>query len=611
MGNRTTTWICTGWLLLLWTVTHAQLSPGPLIEAHAHLEGLSNCTQCHTLGKKVSNDKCLACHERIDQLVDQGRGYHASPEVVRQDCFACHSDHHGRSFDVIRFDIERFDHRTAGYPLTGAHAALDCRQCHTPDLITDPVLRTKQETFLGLETACITCHADFHQNTLAADCASCHNTEAFRPAAGFAHNETSFPLRGKHTDVACVSCHPMETRNGQEFQVFADVAFGQCSSCHSDPHQNRFGPDCKSCHTEESFFIFRGQRNFNHNTTGFPLRGQHQKIDCADCHSLGGSGRTAFTDFAGKDVGSCLTCHDDVHEGAFGEDCRQCHTEQSFFQIVGGTDRIDHNLTDFPLAGKHADIIDCRQCHSERLTEPVAFAQCVDCHEDYHEEQFVEADRTVTDCANCHTVDGFSGSTFTIIDHNASGFPLDGAHLATPCFACHLRDAAWTFRELGSGCVDCHTNVHGDDLIAYDPRQTCTGCHTTLAWSEVSFDHDLTGFQLEGAHAQTSCTACHEPEPASAGLQQQLFTGLDQDCARCHQNVHRDQFERNGITDCRRCHQFSAWAPSTFDHNTARFALEGAHVGVDCARCHQTVVDAGEPYTLYQTGRIECIDCHR
>ena len=33
---------------------HAQLSPGPLTNAHASLEGITNCTQCHTLGEKIS-----------------------------------------------------------------------------------------------------------------------------------------------------------------------------------------------------------------------------------------------------------------------------------------------------------------------------------------------------------------------------------------------------------------------------------------------------------------------------------------------------------------------------------------------------------------------------
>ncbi|MDD2995319.1 MAG: hypothetical protein PHP99_03775, partial [Paludibacter sp.] len=44
---------------------YSQISPGDLSEAHAHLEGLSNCTQCHTVGEKVTREKCLDCHKEI------------------------------------------------------------------------------------------------------------------------------------------------------------------------------------------------------------------------------------------------------------------------------------------------------------------------------------------------------------------------------------------------------------------------------------------------------------------------------------------------------------------------------------------------------------------
>ena len=37
----------------------AQISPGDLATVHAHLEGMANCTLCHTLGAKVSNENAL------------------------------------------------------------------------------------------------------------------------------------------------------------------------------------------------------------------------------------------------------------------------------------------------------------------------------------------------------------------------------------------------------------------------------------------------------------------------------------------------------------------------------------------------------------------------
>ena len=132
------------------THVYGQLSPGDLTTAHAELEGISNCTECHTLGEKISSDKCLACHESIKSLVDNGIGYHASSIVKSQDCFACHSEHHGRKFEMIRFDTDAFDHSLTGYTLFGAHTSLECNECHKQDFRVDNTLSKRIDTYLGL-----------------------------------------------------------------------------------------------------------------------------------------------------------------------------------------------------------------------------------------------------------------------------------------------------------------------------------------------------------------------------------------------------------------------------------------------------------------------------
>ncbi len=57
--------------------------------------------------------------------------------VKAQDCFQCHSDHHGRKFDMIRFDEDNFDHELTGYELEGNHETVDCRKCHVSENIAD------------------------------------------------------------------------------------------------------------------------------------------------------------------------------------------------------------------------------------------------------------------------------------------------------------------------------------------------------------------------------------------------------------------------------------------------------------------------------------------
>lgn len=599
-------------MLLVVTGVHSQISPGPLTTAHAHLEGITNCTQCHVLGEKVSNDKCLECHKEIKSRVDQRKGYHASSEVTGKDCFACHSEHHGRNFEIIRFDENTFNHALTGYKLTGAHQKQECSACHKDEFIASPELRKKKETFLGLRTECIACHKDVHQGTLSKNCASCHNTEAFEPAVLFDHAKTDFPLRGKHKTVDCKSCHAESILNGEPFQRFAGVPFNSCVDCHDDPHNNRLGRDCKGCHTEESFNVFIGKSTFNHSQTAFPLIGKHLRVDCASCHKTGEAVTAAnvFQDYKGRDFRNCALCHQDPHESRFGTDCRQCHSEESF-QKIKNLDKFNHDLTDFPLEGKHEEV-DCKKCHEVKLTEPVAHQLCADCHEDYHRGEFTR-DQYRPDCRECHTVEGFAGSSYTVEKHNQTSFPLTGAHLAIPCLDCHMIEDRWTFRLDGTNCNDCHQDIHEGGLTdKYYPQKACTSCHSTGAWYDVAFDHTQTGFPLIGQHLNTSCTSCHQPDTLDSGRRVIHFTGEMNQCMSCHADVHLGQFEdENKITDCTRCHGFVAWLPGQFDHNTARFVLEGAHQEVACIKCHQPVeCEGGVMAVMYRSGKLECINCH-
>ena len=163
----------------------AQISPGDLSGPHSHLEGLSNCTQCHVLGNKVSNEKCLVCHTEIKERITLQKGYHLSADVKGKDCIACHSDHHGKNFQLIRLDIAKFDHSLTGYALSVPHSKKQCIDCHNVKFISDQKIKEKKYTYLGLGTECLTCHTDYHQKTLPSDCLSCHDPEKFKPASKF------------------------------------------------------------------------------------------------------------------------------------------------------------------------------------------------------------------------------------------------------------------------------------------------------------------------------------------------------------------------------------------------------------------------------------------
>lgn len=587
----------------------AQISPGKLTRHHTSLEGMTNCTACHDLGEKVSDQKCLDCHKALKSRVVQNKGYHVSSEVKGKQCISCHSEHHGVNFEMIRFDKTRFNHNLTGYELKGSHKISDCAACHKPANIADISLKLNRNTFLGLSRDCASCHEDFHQGTLSKDCASCHGFDKFSQATGFSHSRTDFPLTGGHTGLQCISCHKEETRNGKPFTRFAGVPFANCNACHQDPHKGEFGKDCKSCHVTESFARMKSSSSFNHSLTGFALEGKHRVLDCKACHDSKWGTADGYKNFDKLRPVSCSTCHEDTHEGKLGIDCKNCHNPSSFTVDGRSLREFDHGRTGFTLVGKH-QATDCRSCHKGKfMTERLLHSNCADCHTDYHRGEF--AGTSYTDCVFCHNEQGFESGSFDIDRHETASLTLRGAHIATPCNACHWKAERWTFRNIGKQCSDCHENIHkGFISEKYMPENDCAVCHDNDSWRVSDrFDHAATSFRLEGAHQRAECSKCH----FDAGPQKnriQKFLGIDKNCISCHQNVHGNQFELEGITDCARCHGFEKWDRSNFNHDNTRFKLEGAHLTTDCGKCHPTTEIDGVVTIQYKTGRLLCTDCH-
>lgn len=591
------------------TNSYGQISPGDLSQSHAHLEGMSNCTKCHELGDKVLSSKCLECHDEIQSLIRQKKGYHANSQVINKACFKCHSDHHGRKFDMIRFDQQAFNHSQTGYNLEGKHKTIDCKSCHTADKINDPKIKKRKNTFLGLDQQCLSCHDDFHQKTLSNECNLCHGMDAFRPASKFDHATADFNIEGKHKLVDCIKCHSLTKKNGKDFQQFSNIPSSDCKSCHKDPHNMQLKGLCSQCHSEQSFSLFIGKGRFNHNTADFKLKGSHKKVDCFSCHNKTSNPTLVFQDQINKKENDCSSCHADNHNGKYGNECAKCHEESSFLSLKP-MKFFNHNVTDYPLEGKHLDV-DCKKCHTERFSKPIAFNACSSCHQDYHRGEF-KKNGFSPDCKTCHSLEnGFDYSLFTIEKHQKTTFPLEGAHTATPCFACHVSEKRWTFKNLGSACIDCHNDIHkGFINKKYYPDNDCKKCHENEAWSMVKFDHKKTKWPLEGKHLEVDCKDCHFETSKNSTIKKQTFSSLDSKCATCHENIHEKQFAINGITDCKRCHSPNSWFPDNFDHNSTAFPLEGRHAEIACSKCHKPETKNGKTKVIYKIKQFKCIDCH-
>lgn len=448
--------------------------------------------------------------------------------------------------------------------------------------------------------SCIKCHSEHHGLDF--------NMVRF-DTLNFNHNLAGYDLEGAHQKIDCRECHKPDYISDAELAKRSGTYLGleeSCLNCHVDYHQQSLGEDCLACHRYESF---EEAPRFDHDETKFPLKGAHQQVSCEECHPKTIRNRLDFQEFSGIAFSECIDCHQDIHKGKFGTQCTDCHSEQSWSSLKA-SNRFDHNLTDYPLQGRHRTV-SCAECHiGSDFKKPLAFNRCTDCHDDYHQGEIKALSNAKQDCKDCHSLEQeFTFSSYGIAEHDSSDFPLQGAHLATPCFACHKEEAnpRWDFEFGSHNCVSCHEDIHDDYINAkYYPEQDCQACHNSETWHQLEFDHSQTNWPLEGAHAESACSECHFKEDGS-----QLFANLETACQSCHENSHGDQFGPVSSIDCTTCHRSAKdWQASNFDHQKTLFPLEGKHAEIECSACHKVQADSPELGPLYKIKKFECLDCH-
>jgi len=350
---------------------------------------------------------------------------------------------------------------------------------------------------------------------------------------------------------------------------------------------------CSACHQPDSWTALRQRGGFDHARTGMPLTGAHASASCRGCHET--------LDFKGTTT-ACAGCHQDTHLGELGADCSQCHSTRNF--LDPGVMTRAHQLTRFPLAGAHR-AADCTACHTPAAQGQLQFVgratDCLSCHRpDYQGARNPDhaGGGFPTDCAQCHAVTAWNQARF---NHDLAGFPLTGAHRATPCDQCH---ATSRFAGTPTACASCH---QGDYDGTTDPNHTqaqfstdCATCHGTASWNGAAFNHDLSGFSLTGAHRTTPCGQCHTNN---------RYTGTPADCVACHQAAY-DQTSNPAHqpagfpTDCASCHTTARWEGATFDHDARFFRIySGKHrtEWADCATCHTVSGDFSQ---------FTCLSCH-
>jgi hypothetical protein len=507
---------------------------------------------------------CSPCHQRDD--VHRG--------ALGSDCSKCH----GQS---VWKPATAFDHGRTSFPLIGRHARVACDKCHLAPALKLAVDRQGSRIPLYKplpHKECAACHADPHGSRFGPACSRCHVADDWRrlPQGAFNHDQTRYPLRGRHASLACDRCHDAVKAWGKK------PPFQTCGACHVDAHAGTATlagkvTDCAACHGVQGWkpAIYTVEQ---HARAPYSLEGAHRRVRCDLCHRkdppgvpperLGKAGtlmRMAHS--------RCLDCHQDAHGGQLarrpgGGACEGCHRVDGWRPSTFTT--AQHARLRLPLAGRHAEI-PCAACHGpERRGLPALPGSsilgkagvslllkelaCEACHFDPHAGRFAArgARPRRAGCLACHGVDRFRPSTMDVAAHATCAYALDGAHGAVACDACHeelqrprapssllltgARRAAMPLAVRDQRCEACHRNPHGTQFAARGDKGVCASCHGTATFRPaVLFDHARdAGYPLDGAHARVACSGCHPARKDAAGRAAVIYRPVPRACKSCH-----------------------------------------------------------------------------
>ncbi len=386
------------------------------------------CVDCHADERyKNTPMDCYACHKKDD--------YHKG--VFGPKCETCHGE---RDWKTSSFNHDK----DTTYPLKGKHTKTKCESCHKV-----PVGKEKTPA------ACYACHKkdDKHKGNYGEKCENCHIEKDWKSIPFDHDRDTKYPLKGKHKTTKCESCH--------KGRLYKDKTPTTCYACHKkdDKHKGNYGEKCENCHIEKDWKSIP----FDHDRdTKYPLLGKHKPLKCESCHK----GHL----YKEKLKTTCYACHenDDKHKGQEGTKCEECHNERSWKET-----KFDHDITRFPLLGKHAKV-ECKKCHLTAAFKD-AKSDCVACHE----KEDVHKRRLGLQCEDCHNARDWKIWDF---DHDTrTHFKLDGGHKELDCYACH-RSPMGKKVKASDACVSCHKK---DDKHEGSFGPSCERCHETSSWKKI------------------------------------------------------------------------------------------------------------------------------
>jgi len=600
----------------------------PLTNAHASVA----CASCHVNNNyslTIAPNDCgnSGCHLTTWQQTNNPVHSSAGTQFAAANCAVCHN--------TVSWTTAIFDHSTTGFPLTNGHANVACASCH--------VNNNYSLTIAPNDCGNSGCHLTTWQQTnnpvhstagtqfAAANCAVCHNTVSWTTAI-FNHSTTGFALTGTHmspTPTPCASCHVSNnyTLNSADCYGCHQAAFVSTTSIGGNvPNHVTAGfpttaSACATCHPITTW----AAGVFDHSTTGFALTNAHAIVACNLCHINNNYSLTiAPTDCgnSGCHLTTWQQTNNPVHSTAgtpfAAANCATCHSTVSWT-----TATFDHSTTGFALTGMHISPspTPCISCHvSNNYT--LTSTACYGCHLTAWQTTATLGAAVPnhmtsgypTTCESCHTTSSWLGAVF---NHNATPFPLTGAHVTVACNLCHTSSTPPPL-----DCYSCHvtqwqstvtlalsTSSVPNHITAGFVPATCASCHTTSSWLGAAFNHAATRFPLTGAHTSVACNLCHlssAPPPL--------------DCYSCHTAAWQSTATLGGSVpdhlaadaavagiipaSCGTCHTTTNWLGAPFTHSW--FNVNHGNAGGVCVTCHlNSLGGASATYTVFQ-----CTGCH-
>jgi hypothetical protein len=253
--------------------------------------------------------------------------------------------------------------------------------------------------------------------------------------------------------------------------------------------------------------------------------------------------------------------------------CSTCHNTTTWTTAI-----FDHSTTGWPLTGSHqlqpaGKVVACTDCHKgNNYTFTAANTDCYGCHQPAWVStqtiggavpNHITAGFPTSQCSTCHDTLLWADGKF---DHSTTGWPLQGAHVTTPCSSCHMGASPFSLTSANTDCYGCHqaawlsTQTLGGQVpnhIAAQFSTTCVTCHSTWvttgwlgatlsaaqhSWFRIPHHSSVCSdcHLVSTNYATFSCINCHtQPSAHQPGMQHPRVNGYvygATTCYNCHKN---------------------------------------------------------------------------